>query len=187
MKIKLSVLAVSAALMTAPAFAADYVIDYDASKVSFSGIHAGSAFSGQFGEWSGTLTFYPDNLAQSYIRAEFDLSTASTGNKMYDGTLPKKDWFNVDETPKGAFESTQFTQNDDGTYTVDGELTLRDITRPLSFTADINTDVSPATATAALSVDRLAYNIGKNSDPKAEWVSQNIEITINMTATPKAE
>jgi hypothetical protein len=34
--------------------------------------------------------------------------------------------------------------------------------------------------TASFNIDRLAYNIGMDSDPEAEWVSKEIKMTLNL-------
>lgn len=172
--------------LSAPVSAAEYTINYDESSVSFSGGHAGNEFKGVFETWEGQIDFNPEDLENSTVTATFDLSTARTGNKMYDGTLPKSDWFNVEETPTGTFTSTAFELNEDGTYKVTGDLTLRDTTEPVEFNFTLS-DLSqaPVTMTASFPIDRLAYDIGRKSDAEAEWVSQDITMTLNVVASPK--
>ena len=174
-------------LIAMPASAKQYIIDYANSVVSFSGKHAGNEFKGTFNEWQGEIIFDPDSLAESHAAITFDLSTAKTGNKMYDGTLPNSDWFNIKETPQATFQSTQFSQKEGGIYNVEGVLSLRGQDHPIAFDftlSDLNS--SPVKMTATLPVDRLQYDIGRKSDPKAEWVSQEIQINLDVTATPSA-
>ncbi len=65
-----------------------------------------------------------------------------------------------------------------------GDLTLRGITHPLSFTFTLDHDDAPViTADATVTIDRLAYDIGKASDAKAEWVSKDIALTLKLSAT----
>jgi polyisoprenoid-binding protein YceI len=179
----LSAAIVLALLLVRPGHAASYAIDHEKSSVAFSGTHAGEDFKGVFKTWSAEIEFDATDLAASKIDADFDLSTATTGNAMYDGTLPQADWFNVKEYPKGEFNSRMITANDDGTYQAEGDLTLRGITQPVSFAFRV-TDLNqqPVRVQASLPIDRLDYGIGKKSDPAAEWVSQTITVTLDIVA-----
>ncbi len=165
--------------------AQDYAVDYAQSTIGFSGVHAGNDFEGVFEEWQASIVFDADNLEGSRLSAGFKPASAKTGNAMYDGTLPQADWFDVQNHQGASFESTSIRANDDGSYRVDGDLTLRGITRQVSFDftlSDLGT--APVNAVGTLVVDRLAFDIGKKSDPKAEWVSQEIKVSINITANP---
>lgn len=170
--------------LTFPAQAAPYKIDYAASTFGFSGTHADNIFKGDIKDWTAEIDFDPDNLASSVIHAEINLQSATTGNAMYDGALPQKDWFNTREYPKAVFKSTAITHNKDNLYQVTGDLTLRGITKSISFDFSLS-DLSntPVRAHASFPIDRLDFDIGKKSDDKAEWVSRDITLTLDITAT----
>lgn len=171
------------ALAFSPVQAAEYVIDHDKSLVSFTGTHADVPFKGTFQTWSGSIDFDPQQLEKSSITAKFDMQSVKTGNPMYDGTLPQKDWFNSKEFPEAVFKSTAITHKENDVYHVTGALTLRDHTISTSFDftlSDINQD--HVTAHASFPIDRLAFGIGKKSDDKAEWVSREITVILDITA-----
>jgi cytochrome b561 len=158
-------------------------IDYAQSHVYFSAAHAGKAFNGEFKEWQGDVSFDPENLEKSSIIVQFSLSEAKTGNKMFDGTLPSADWFDVKNHPIGVFETTKITAKPEGAYQAEGTLTLRGITLPLAFSFTVSDlAVEPVRVNAQFEIDRLAYGIGKSSDGKAEWVSQMIGLNLEITA-----
>lgn len=167
-----------------PVMASEYEIDYTQSSVKFSGTHAGNVFEGEFSDWNGEIVFDADDLESSRIVARFDLRSAKTGNLQYDGTLPNSDWFNVKKTPEGVFESKAIVENGKGGYTAQGDLTLRGITKPASFDFTLSDlDTQPVMAKGRLIVNRLSYDIGKKSDPEAEWVSRDITVTFDVTAS----
>lgn len=170
-------------LATSPAHAASYKATPDSSSIAFSGEHAGTPFTGSFERYVVDIDFDPANVAATSIRATIDLESAKTGNKMFDGTLPNDDWFDIKHTPNGLFKSTAVEKLADGSYQVTGDLTLRGITKPVTFTFTLDREDAPAiNASATLTVDRLAYDIGKKSDANAEWVSKDIGITLKLTA-----
>lgn len=170
-----------------PSFSANFEIDYTESEISFSGTHAGAAFTGTFEDWTADITFDPENLDQSVIKATFKPASAKTGNALYDGTLPQADWFAINDHGEATFTSSKITKNDKGNYTVDGTLTIRGIEKPVQFEftlTDFNT--SPINAAATFEIDRLAYDIGKKSDAKAEWVSKMIGLQLKIVANKKS-
>lgn len=183
LKTLLTAACVVALFTTLPAHAASYQVDPVSSSITFSGTHAGTVFSGIFERYVVDIDFDPANIAATSIRATIDLASAKTGNKMFDGALPKDDWFDTDKTPNGLFKSTAVEKQADGRYVAIGDLTLRGITKPVTLSFSLDREDAPEiNASATLTVDRLAYDIGKKSDSKAEWVSKDIAITMKLIA-----
>lgn len=147
--------------------------DAQNANLQFSGEHAGRPFDGQFNHWQATLILPPE--AEPRIEAKFSLGSAETGNAMYDETLVEEDWFNVKETPTATFYATDLSASEEG-YLVNGELSLRGVTQPVSF-ALIR---SAKGLSAKFKIDRLNFGIGKESDPDAEWVSREISLTLTI-------
>lgn len=183
---KMILLGLALILLSVPALAAEYGIDPASSKVSFAGTHAGNAFSGVFKTWQAEIVFDAQNLKDSHVRATFDLASATTGNAMFDGTLPQADWFDVKANPEGVFQSTAITHKQGDVYHVEGDFTLRGTSKPLGFDFSVS-DLkgTPVQVHGAFVLDRLAYDIGKQSDPKAEWVGREIRVELDLSATFK--
>jgi polyisoprenoid-binding protein YceI len=157
--------------------------DQGTGTVGFSGTHAGDAFRGTFRQWESAIVFDPAVVAKGHISARFELGSARTGNAMYDGTLPKADWLDVEVHPHGTFVSSRISENRDGSYTVAGVLTLRGIARPISFPLSITPAADGSLSVKGeFAVDRLAYGIGAGSDPSSEWVGRQIAVQLELTA-----
>lgn len=173
-----------AALACAPAMAKPYVVDQANSSIAFAGAHAGRPFEGRLGQWSVTIDFDPANPGASSVQATFDIASAATGEAMFDGTLPQADWFDTANHPQARFATTAIAANADGTWAVTGDLTIRGTTKTITFPLSLSDPAaSPVTASAIIEIDRLAFGLGQQSDPKAEWVSQTITVTLALTAT----
>ncbi len=168
-------------LLSFPLMAAPYQINYEESTIEFSGTHAGDEFTGEFEKWNAEIDFDVNNTDNSSVIVTFDTASAKTGNAMYDGTLPAADWFDVKNYPEATFTSTSFAKNDDG-YSVTGDLTIRDITHPITFDFELNGD-APTIMTAEFPINRLKFDIGKKSDGDAEWVGQTITMNLKISAT----
>jgi polyisoprenoid-binding protein YceI len=144
---------------------------HQSGNVTFSGQHAGMNFEGNFERWEATLILPPQNNPS--ITATFYMGYAKTGDSIYDSTLPEFDWFDVENHPQGKFVSTQISITEDG-YRVWGDLTLKNITNPANFMLVDDGDI----LRASFDINRLAYQIGTESDPEAEWVSKTISISM---------
>ncbi|MDC8831132.1 YceI family protein [Alteromonas gilva] len=176
MKILKGLLALVVCLHVHPVMAR-YAVDNTNARVDFSAEHVGMRFSGTFEKWQAQVNLpgTSDNGNGGAITASFDLSSAKTGNATYDETLPEGDWFDVKNHPQGKFASTSVTKTAQG-FVVKGNLTLRGKSNAMEFTLN-NQD---GRLVASFPIDRLAYGIGVESDPSAEWVSQNIQMTIDI-------
>jgi polyisoprenoid-binding protein YceI len=152
-------------------FAKQLSPDANTASLKFHGEHAGRAFSGIFEKWSAKLVL-PPSVTPS-VTATFSLASAKTGNAMYDETLVESDWFDIDNTPTASFESIEVTAIENG-YSVNGNLSLRDVTKPVRFTLTNSNDGLAADFT----INRLDYGIGVESDPDAEWVSKEIRLEL---------
>ena len=90
------------------AAAAEWIVDAGESRIAFSGTHTGRAFTGSFRNWTAAITFDPDDLAASKAIVQVDLSSATTGDAIYDKTLPTADWLDTARSAMANFKSIVF-------------------------------------------------------------------------------
>lgn len=162
--------------------AADWTVDSAKSQIGFIGTHAGSTFEGRFTNWTADIRFDPADLLSAQAVVVIKTASAETGNALYDSTLPGEDWFNTQVYGEAVFRAESFEALSDDTFRADGTLTIRDKTLPVSLDFSLKTEGTTAVMTATHTLDRLAYGLGATSDPAADWVSREIELTISVTA-----
>lgn len=162
--------------------ATEWSVDKAKSSIGFSGTHAGSTFDGVFTDWAATIRFDLADLASAQAVVVIKTNSAETGNALYDSTLPGEDWFNNQAFGEAIFKAQSFTSVADGTYRADGTLTIRDKTLPISLNFTLKIEGTTASMTATHSLERLSYGLGTTSDPTADWVSQEIKLTLSVTA-----
>lgn len=172
--------------ITNTSYAREYKIDYEKSEISFSGEHAGKAFQGVFQDWSANIVFDSSHLGESSIEATFFPESARTGDKMYDGALPKKDWFDVKNHPEAVFKSVKIEDTENpNIFRVFGVFTVKNESHPLAFEFEIDGESAEVTESKAeFEIDRLLYGLGVKSDLKAEWVSEKINVHLMIVASP---
>ena len=92
---------------------------------------------GTFDEWTGEFYYDADNPANSKVRASIQASSVNTRNDQRDDHLRSGDFFDAERFPTLEFESTRWEETDGG-YFVEGNLTIRDVTKPITLEVDNN-------------------------------------------------
>lgn len=160
---------------------ANWAVDYEASDISFSGLHDGNAFKGRFAGWTADIAFDPEALETSRVRVLIDMRSASTGNKLYDDSLKGKEWFSLADHPEAVVELGGFRQVPGG-YEATATLTLKGkpVSLPLRFSLDIDGQTAHLAGEAAFS--RKALDLGQSSDADGKWIADTVTVTITGQA-----
>jgi polyisoprenoid-binding protein YceI len=117
--------------------AATWTIDPVHSEVGFSVRHMMvSKVRGRFTTFSGQLVTADDPTASS-VSAEIDLASINTGNEQRDEHIKSADFFEVETYPTMTYRSTG-VRVVDGEYVLDGELTLKGITKSVPLHLELN-------------------------------------------------
>lgn len=124
----LGLVAVMAMAVTAPA--ATWKIDPTHSELTFKVRHLFSKTGGEFGKWSGTLEFDPENLSGGSVELTIDAATIDTDNDKRDQHLRSDDFFHVTEYPEINFASSKIVE-DGGQWELHGDLTMHGVTKPV--------------------------------------------------------
>jgi polyisoprenoid-binding protein YceI len=117
--------------------AATWTIDPVHSEVGFSVRHMMvSKVRGRFADFSGQIVTEGDPAASS-VTAEIDLRSISTGNEQRDNHIKSADFFEVETYPTMTYRSTGI-RVEDGEYVVDGDLTLKGVTKQVPLRLELN-------------------------------------------------
>jgi polyisoprenoid-binding protein YceI len=95
-----------------------------------------SKVRGKFNTFSGELVTADDPLKSS-VTAEIDLVSVDTNNSQRDNHIRSADFFEVDANKVMTYRSTGI-RAEDGEYVLDGELTLKGVTKSVPLTLEIN-------------------------------------------------
>lgn len=166
----------------------------EGSKLGFIALQQGSNVEGNFGVFDAKIVFDPDDLENSQIKVDIDVTSITTGHSDRDQTLNSSSFFDTKTWPKAAFKSRVITANGDGSYEAAGTLTMRDVTKEvvLPFTLTIEDDQenagrSRAHAQGELPIKRLDYGIGQGDWASTSTVADEVTITIDIQATQEAK
>jgi polyisoprenoid-binding protein YceI len=111
-------------------------IDSDHSDVSFTIRHMMvSKVRGRLSTFSGEIITGTD-LAASSVTASIDADSIDTGNEQRDAHVRSADFFDADNHPHWTFRSTG-VRADGADLAVDGELTIKGVTRPVTLGVEV--------------------------------------------------
>ena len=113
-----------------------WAIDPVHSSISFSVRHlVVSKVRGTFDTFSGAITVAEDGTPA--VNAEIAVDSVDTRNEQRDQHLKAADFFDVEKFPTATFVSTGVRADGDK-YVVDGDFTLKGVTRPISLNLEFN-------------------------------------------------
>jgi polyisoprenoid-binding protein YceI len=183
---KLAILAVAATLSTA-AFAATetYVIDNAHTYPRFEYNHLGYSIQvSRFDKTSGKITL--DRAAKTgSVDVTIDAKSVNTGLALFNEHIQAEDYFHTAKYPTITFKSGNLKFDGDKLVAVDGDLTVKGVTRPVTLTVTsfhcmphpmLKKDACGANATTK--IKRSEFNAGKS----APFVSDEVTLTIPVEA-----
>ncbi|MFT0862083.1 YceI family protein [Ancylobacter sp. G4_0304] len=114
-----------------------YTVDANHTQVIWSVDHMGfSPLSGMFGGMSGTLKLDPNAPEDAVLEITIPMSGLVVTSKSFGEDLAGPEFFDAAKFPAATFKSTQIST--DGTSaTIEGELTLHGVTRPVTLDAEL--------------------------------------------------
>jgi polyisoprenoid-binding protein YceI len=129
-----TVLFVFTAFITKPAGLTKWAVDKVHSTVRFSVSHmVVSEAEGTFKLFDGSMQYTKEDFSDAKILFTIDANSVNTDNEGRDKHLKGDDFFNTAKYPQIKFESTSFVLQSGNKYKLNGNLTLRDVTKPVTF------------------------------------------------------
>jgi polyisoprenoid-binding protein YceI len=117
----------------------DYTLDATHTRIGFSARHAMvTTVRGQFDEFEGTAHLDLNNPAASSANVRIKVASVSTGQEQRDAHLRTGDFFDAEVFPEIVFASTNVEKADEETLLVTGDLTIKDVTRPVTVEFTLN-------------------------------------------------
>lgn len=162
---------------------AGYAADSAVSKLGFTGMQAGAAFTGTFKKFNAAVDFAPDALETSKIDVQVDLASVDTQDKDRDQTIKGPDLFNVAKNPSAHYVTKNIVKSGSG-YIAQGALTLRGVTKdvPLSFT--FTPGASPKLEGSA-ALKRLDFGVGQGEWKSTDQVGNDVKVSFSLSLKPK--
>lgn len=150
---------------------------------------------GHFNVLSGHLHIDEQNPANSWVDAKVDAASIDTRDATRDNHLRSPDFFDVAKYPTLTFKSTSVEHVGGSEYNVTGDLTMRDVTRPVTFKAEYHGQgknpygMLVAGLSGKTRINRKDWGLNWNVGLEAGGllVSEDVNIEIDLEVINKAE
>ncbi|WPC35979.1 YceI family protein [Acinetobacter sp. YWS30-1] len=168
-----------------------YTIDPSHTATVFSWNHFGfSTPSANFSDIQGTINVDNEKPANSSVNVNIPVASINTNVKALDDHIKTAEFFDVAKYPNITFKSTKVQALGKNKYKITGNLTVKDVTKPVVLDAVLNKQGEHPMAkvpaigfNATTSFDRSAFGLGAN----VPHVSDKITVQITTEATIPAE
>jgi len=188
---KNEVIAADALLATedTKAQATTWNIDNAHSNIKFSVSHLViSDVDGVFRSYNGTIQSSNLDFSDAQIDFAVDINSINTDNEGRDTHLKSDDFFNAEKFPQMLFKGTSFKKVNGSKYALEGDLTIRDITRKVKFDVTYGGTVKDPWGNIKAGfkvkgvINRFDYNLKWNSltEVGGAVVGKEVEIVLNL-------
>jgi polyisoprenoid-binding protein YceI len=155
-----------------------FVITPEDSSIKFY-VKASVALEGTFDKWNATLTFTSPDVTTGVLDVKIQADSVNTGSGMKDGKLKGKDFFDVKHDPFITFRSTKIAQTGPDTFEVDGDFTIRGVTKPEMLTLTLSgKGTGSGEIKGTMAFDRKDY--GMNSGIPFIKIADRVEVTVDL-------
>jgi polyisoprenoid-binding protein YceI len=141
--------------------------------------------SGEFKVEKGQLTGGAVEIDMTSLN-DIDLTDQEMNTKLINH-LKSDDFFSIAKHPISSLKVTKVAKGKDGKFSVTGDLTIKGITHPVTFPADIEVGKDGLKATGEMTVDRTAYDIKFRSkkffaDIGDKVIYDEFKVKVNLVA-----
>ncbi|HTQ97365.1 MAG TPA: YceI family protein [Candidatus Acidoferrum sp.] len=151
------------------------------STINFD-VEASVAIKGKFDKWDATLTFTSADVSSGVLDIKIQADSVDTGSGMKNGKLKGKDFFAVQQNPYITFHSTKIVQTGPDTFEVDGDFTIRGVSKAEKLTLKVEgAGTGAGTINGTMAFDRKQY--GMNSGIPFIKIADRVEVTVKLKAS----
>lgn len=163
-----------------------WLLDKTHSNIRFSVTHyVITEIEGEFKEFDGSVTSESDDFDGAEVEFVAKVASISTDNERRDNHLKSDDFFNAEQFPELKFKGK--IEGKGAKYYLVGDLTMRDVTKPIKFDVKFNGSISLEKGKKAGfkitgAIDRFEYGLKYNRviETGGLAVGQEIQITCNI-------
>ncbi len=144
-----------------------------------------SEVTGRFDDFDIRLVSSKPDFTDAVLEGTINVDSIDTGNPNRDRHLKTDDFFNAAKFPKITFRSTSVEKVDDKNYRITGDLTIRDVTKKVTWDAVLNGTLVSKRGTraawkATLAINRFDYGLKWDQLTEAGGLVAGETVTITI-------
>jgi polyisoprenoid-binding protein YceI len=163
--------------------AAKYTFDQSTSKVTFVGSKVTGKHDGGFNTFKGTVDVVDGAPEKSKVTVDIDADSITTDTEKLTGHLKSPDFFDTKANPKATFVSTAIKKGGEkgASHTVTGNLTIKGITKSVTFPATVNVAGDNASVDAEFAINRRDFSLNYAGMPN-DLIRDDVLIKLTIKA-----
>ena len=148
------------------------------STVMF-GVESSVPIKGTFEKWDAKLTFTSTDVRSGVLEINIQADSVNTGSGMKNNKLKGKDFFDAKQSPMITFKSTKVLQTGPNTFDLEGDFTIRGVTKTEKLTVtDNGKGTTSGSITGTMAFDRKDY--GMNKGIPFIKIANRVEVNVNL-------
>jgi polyisoprenoid-binding protein YceI len=163
MVIKLKYVVFFFALTTLTCFSQELVQNDTETTITFKIKNVGITVDGNFSDFTFLSNFNSSNLKESFLNAEIDVKSISTGSKKMEEHLLKSDFFDVKKHPKMLFKSSEIIKSTKDTYLIKGSLFIKGVEKKMEVPLEVKETKTNVTISGDFVLNRKYFGVGGSS------------------------
>jgi polyisoprenoid-binding protein YceI len=172
------------AAVALPSFSQDaipvFAVTPEDSKITFY-VKASVDLEGTFDKWDAIVKFTSPDVTTGVLDIKIQADSVNTGSGMKDGKLKSKDFFDVKQNPLITFHSKKIVQTGPDTFEVDGDFTIRGVTKAEMLTLTVSgKGTGSGEVKGTMAFDRKDY--GMNSGIPFIKIADRVEVNVDLKA-----
>ena len=155
-----------------------YEVTPTESSIKF-GVESSVSIEGIFEKWDANIEFSSSDVRSAVLDIEIEADSVNTGSHMKDNKLKGKDFFNAKESPLITFKSTKIIQTGPNTFDIEGNFTIRGVTKTEKLTLTSDSKGTPTgTLDGTMAFDRKDY--GMTSGIPLIKIANRVEVNVRL-------
>ena len=148
------------------------------SSIKF-GVDSSVSIKGTFDKWSANMKFSSPDVRSGVLEIEIQADSVNTGSGLKNNKLKSKDFFDVKDSPVITFKSTKVVQTGPNTFDLEGDFTIRGITKTEKLTLTDNGKGSTSgNIDGTMAFDRKNY--GMNKGIPFIKIANRVEVNVSL-------
>jgi polyisoprenoid-binding protein YceI len=148
------------------------------STIKF-GVESSVPIKGTFDKWNASMKFSSTDVRSGVLDIEIQADSVNTGSGLKNNKLKSKDFFSVKDSPIITFQSTKVVQTGPNTFDLEGDFTIRGVTKTEKLTVtDSGKGSTSGSIDGTMAFDRKDYGMNRNI-PFVK-IANRVEVNVSL-------
>ena len=148
------------------------------STIKF-GVDSSIPIKGTFDKWSASIKFSSADVRSAVLEIEIQADSVNTGSGLKNNKLKGKDFFDVKDSPTITFKSTKIIQTGPTTFDLEGDFTIRGVTKTEKLTlTSTGKGSTSGSIDGTMAFDRKDY--GMNKGIPFIKIANRVEVNVSL-------